>query len=453
MLSLKLKAGFGSGQIAGQIFRDTPSLLLLFYLTNIVGIAPAIAGAAIFFPKVFGGVASDLTVGLAADKLNSRFPRRKWLLVGGFLAPTAMVLLFHAPQGSSVAFRVAYVMVVFAFYMAAFATFSVPYLAQFSEITRDSRQRTVLLAWRHAFTGVGLLIGSALTPAMIQYFGAGRDAYAKWSWGLAAICAASLFTAYNSAPRIVSEPTKGPGFSLRTLLSVMRYRPYRILLGVAFSQTCGAGMSYAGIAYFVSYNMKRADALAQIGLITLIMGVVVIAGSPIWVYVSRRLGKKRTYVMAAGLHAVVQGAWALSAAAPMGLIYGYAALIGLLNAGWGIMSLSMLSDIIARAKLDTGQDQAGSFAALWALAEKIGIALGGALIAGLILSASGFTAAKAIGGTLPPHALGGIALVFGFGPSLINLGASLTFWRVGRSVDDKSAAAPALIDETLRVET
>lgn len=451
-MSLKLKAGFGSGQIAGQIFRDTPSLLLLFYLTNIVGIEPAIAGAAIFFPKVFGGIASDLTVGLAADKLNPRFPRRRWLLVGTFLAPTAMVLLFHAPRGA-VAVRVAYMMVVFAFYMLAFATFSVPYLAQFSEITRDPGQRTVLLAWRHAFTGVGLLIGSALTPAMIQFFGAGREAYATWSWGLATICAASLFTAYSAAPKTYSGRPTGLRFSLGMLLSVVKYRPYRNLLSVAFAQTCGAGMSYAGIAYFITYNMKRSDALAQLGFITLIMGGVVIAGSPIWVYLSRRLGKKTTYVVAAGLHSVVQAAWGLSAGAPMALIYGYAALIGLFNAGWGIMSLSMLSDIIARAKLDTGRDQAGSFAALWALAEKIGIALGGALIAGLILSASGFTAAKAYGGVLPPQALVGIALVFSLGPSLINLAVSLTFWRIGRPVDDDSVAAPAMVAKTRPLET
>jgi GPH family glycoside/pentoside/hexuronide:cation symporter len=138
--SLAVKIGFGSGQLAGQIFRDTPSLLLLFYLTTVVRIEPALAGAAIFFPKVFWGVTSDLTVGLTSDRLNARFPRRNWLLVGAVLAPGAMVLLFHVPD-TALATRLAYVVVAFAFYMIAFSTFSVPYLAQFSEITSDPEQR------------------------------------------------------------------------------------------------------------------------------------------------------------------------------------------------------------------------------------------------------------------------------------------------------------------------
>ena len=54
-LAVGTKAGFAVGQIAGQLFRDVPSLLLLFYLTTVMGIAPAVAGAAIFVPKVFFG--------------------------------------------------------------------------------------------------------------------------------------------------------------------------------------------------------------------------------------------------------------------------------------------------------------------------------------------------------------------------------------------------------------
>jgi len=41
------QVSYGTGQIADQIFRDIPSLLLLFFMTNVLGISPAIAGTAI----------------------------------------------------------------------------------------------------------------------------------------------------------------------------------------------------------------------------------------------------------------------------------------------------------------------------------------------------------------------------------------------------------------------
>lgn len=71
-LPLLVHAGYGAGQIAGQVFRDAPSLLLLFFMTNALGVEPALAGAAIFFPKLFWGLISDLTVGLVSDRWKAK---------------------------------------------------------------------------------------------------------------------------------------------------------------------------------------------------------------------------------------------------------------------------------------------------------------------------------------------------------------------------------------------
>ena len=39
-LGLGGQVGYGFGQIAGQVFRDVPSLLLLFFMTTVLGISP-----------------------------------------------------------------------------------------------------------------------------------------------------------------------------------------------------------------------------------------------------------------------------------------------------------------------------------------------------------------------------------------------------------------------------
>lgn len=71
---LPVQIGYGAGQIAGQVFRDLPSLLLLYFLTTVVGAAPAVDGAVILAPKMIMGLLCDLTVGtsLIAGESASR---------------------------------------------------------------------------------------------------------------------------------------------------------------------------------------------------------------------------------------------------------------------------------------------------------------------------------------------------------------------------------------------
>ena len=163
---------YGLGQIAGQVFRDVPSLLLLFFMTSVLGVSPALAGTAIFVPKLIGGIVFDVSAGLLSDRLQARFARRHWLLIGALAAPAAMIALFHVPPGSEGAMA-AYVATAFALYMAVFACLSVPYLAIAGDLQLNPHQRTVLMAWRLAFTAIGVLLAGAVAPAYAAAAGGG----------------------------------------------------------------------------------------------------------------------------------------------------------------------------------------------------------------------------------------------------------------------------------------
>ena len=426
---LAVKAGYGVGQIAGQLFRDAPSLLLLFYLSSIVGMPPAIAGAAIFVPKVFFGAFADLGIGILSDRLVGRVPRSRWLLIGALLAPPAMVAAFAVPDGP-LWLQAGYVAVAFSLYMIAFSTFSVPYLAQFADLTDDPAERTTLMAWKHGMTGVGLLLGAALTPVLIHLLGGKRPAYLIAATVLGLICTVSLLIAWAAVRKVRGTPRVSRRLTLRTLLAVLAYRPFLILCASAVPMTIAAGMAYAAFAFFITHNMARADAFVQIGIISTISAVVVMLGSPIWVFVARHIGKKNVYLVAATGHALTMLCWSLSAAAPLPLIYVYAACVGLFNTGWGLIVLSLLADAIARSRLELGEDRAGSFSAVWTIIEKAGIALGGTLLAGFVLAGFGFSASLARQGVAQSgSALTGIMLAFGILPAMLKLTAAFIVWR------------------------
>ncbi|MGZ5925383.1 MAG: MFS transporter [Rhizomicrobium sp.] len=425
-LTTGIQVTYGIGQVAGQVFRDIPALLLLFFMTNALGVAPALAGVAIFVPKLLWGVVCDIGVGIASDRFNKRFSRRWWLLMGACGAPVAMVLLFHVPHLSEGG-KAAYVAAVFSLYMLVFATFSVPYLSIASELAADPHGRTVVMAWRLVFTSVGVLIADSLTPIFVQHWGGGQPAYELMSYVLAILCPLALVSAFFGAGAAIGRanspmaPPKGLGFPIREALGALWSPKFFVLLAANLIQLTGAGMGYAAMLYFFTYNLGRSDALVQVGLITIIACATIIASQPVWVLAGRRMGKKATYVAASVLYSLVLGGWGFLGPGSMWPSYAFAILLGISNSGWTLMGFSMVSDL--------SQDgRAGLYSSVWIAADKIGFALGGTLLLGLVLALFGFNSARAVAGLAQPgSALTGVLIAFSMVPAVTSALAAFIF--------------------------
>jgi GPH family glycoside/pentoside/hexuronide:cation symporter len=437
-LPLVPQAAYGVGQIAGQIFRDVPSLLLLFFMTNALGIAPALAGTAIFVPKLVMGLLCDIGVGLVSDRVQGRIPRRWWLLLGALTSPLAMILLFHVPSFSQGG-KAAYVSAIFSLYMLAFATFSVPYLAVAGELSDNPGQRTVIMAWRLVFTAVGVLIADSLAPIFIQMEGAGQHAYESVALILAIICSSCLLVAFFGTGALARNsarsraPQRWIKLPLRNALAALAERRFSVLLVANLAQLAGGGMGYASMLYFFTYNLARPDAFKQIGIVTLIASANMIAAQPLWVFVARRAGKQATYVAASIFYGIVMGAWGLTAPYRIEFSYIFAALLGVSNSGWTLLGYSMIADI-------AGEKRAGLYSSVWIAADKIGFALGGTLLVGLVLSAFGFDSARAMAGMpQPQHALYGVKLAFSTCPLVLSVAAAVVFARFGTAAAEMAS--------------
>lgn len=421
--------GYGFGQIAGQVFRDVPSLLLLFFMTTVLGIAPAVAGAAIFLPKLMWGVGCDMAVGVLSDRWQHKVARRWWLLAGAIGAPLAMVALFHVPDASTT-IRVTYIGLVFSLYMAVFSSFSVPYLAIAGQLTVDPRQRTVLMAWRLVFTAIGVLIAGALAPAIIQRSGGGQAGYETMALVLATICPVALLIAFLAIGRGApfAPETVRVRLTFRQAVAVLASPRFSVLLGANLLQLAGSGMGYTSMLYFLTYNMGRSDAFALIGGLVIAVCVGIIVAQPLWVWVAGRIGKKRAYLCGTTIYALTYVIWAFAAdwGTLAAYILAFVAAVG--NSGWAMLGFSMVSDIAS-----DDERHAGLYSAAWIATDKIAFALGGTLLVGLLLSGFGFDSARAVAGQpQTPLALVGVMVAFGLMPAAFNLIGGLIFWRWGR---------------------
>jgi GPH family glycoside/pentoside/hexuronide:cation symporter len=344
-----------------------------------------------------------------------------------------MMLLFHVPDVST-AGQVAWVVAAFTFYMLVFAAFSVPYLAIAGEMSADPHQRTVLMAWRLVFTAIGLLTAGAVAPAIIEARGGDQAAYETMATVLAVICPLALVVAFFGARRASAQSgfveSVGPrlALSFREAMLLLSKPRFSVLLGATLLQLTGAGMAYASLLYFLIYNMGRPDAFQQIGIVVFLACAGIILAQPLWIAVSRRLGKRPSYVLGSFIYAGCYGGWALLAEAPLAVIYVLAFVGAMGNSGWAMLGFSMVSDIAA-----DDERHAGLYSAAWIAGDKIAFALGGTLLVGLVLGAFGFDSARAVAGLeQAPLALTGIMLSFGVLPALLNVSGALLLWRYGR---------------------
>ncbi len=270
-----------------------------------------------------------------------------------------------------------------------------------------------------------ILFSSSLAPMLVAAIGGDRRAHLLTLGAVGLVCMICLLVAFVFAGKVRDRGQGGRPLALRDLPGVFADRRFTVLCLSAVLMTVGAGISYAALPFFVKYAMGRADPLHDLGLLSAIMAVGVIAGSPLWVMVAARFGKKRTYVLGACGHGLVTLLWGLMPHAPFVVACVFAFVMAAFNACWGTIVLSLLSDAIAAAREQFGENRAGAYAAVWSVIEKAGIALGGTLVVGSLLSASGFDSLAARAGhPQSAQAITGILIAYAVVPGVTKLFAA-----------------------------
>ncbi|MFJ9040746.1 MFS transporter [Streptomyces sp. NPDC102406] len=159
-LGARVRIGYGLGSFATGTFGTVPGLLLLSYLTDVLGVAAGLAGLLVFLPKAWDVLLNPWIGSLSDRTTRSRLgPRRSWMLLGALTMP----LCFAAPglDGGPAALYVAVLLLLTA---SAYACFHVPYVALPAELTADPDERARVMSWRVAFLAVAILLSGALAP-------------------------------------------------------------------------------------------------------------------------------------------------------------------------------------------------------------------------------------------------------------------------------------------------
>jgi Na+/melibiose symporter-like transporter len=440
-LSTRHKVGYAVGSVGTGGFSTVPGLLLLYYLTDELGVAAAAAGLVVLLPKAWDVILNPF-VGSWSDRTTGRYGARvPWMLRGAVLLPIAFAAMFWAPSAVSGAGAALWVAGCFLLAATGFAFFQVPYIAQPAEITDDYAERTSLMTWRIAFLTLAILVFGAGAPELVK---AGGDGLAGYR--LMGVVCGSLFLlgfgvailATRNLPSLLrADPSGGLRDQLR---AVGENRDFRVLFAAFVIQALGTSTALAGAAYVAEY-LLGAKGMTTVLFVALVAPAILLV--PVWRWYAARHGKQAGFRWATVLFLVGAVVMAFAGRIPTWLLLVGVAVAGTGYAGQQLFPLAMLPDTIQADALRTGRLRSGVFTGVWTAGETLGFALGPFLFA-MVLALGGFVATTS--GTTaeqPQSALTAIALGFGALPALLMLVSLPVLRRYSLTEQDLAALSDA----------
>ena len=402
-LSWMQRIGFGAGDMAQNLVYQTVSIWLLFYYTNVFGLASEVA-ALMFFIVRFIDVVWDPVVGALVDKGNPRWGKyRSWLLMGGLpLVGLAILCFWNGFSGSLVYAYVTYVGM-----SLCYTLVNVPYGALNASLTRDTNEITVLTSTRMFMANLGALCVKSL-PLIIAYFAPKVDGVAVYNtpeaapawfktmtlFALAALVL--LFFCFSQCKeRVVMAQKDAAKVKVSDLwMEFLRNKPLRVLAFFFITAFAMMSVGNAADAYFMSYNVGATPLLT-----TLFMWLGTIPAfifMPLVPAIKRKIGKKGMFYLFLGVAILGMMMMYTFVSIPatkdnfvLLCIAQFVKSSGIITATGYMWAL--VPEVIAYGEYTTGKRISGIVNALTGIFFKAGMALGG-VVPGLVLALVGFKA-------------------------------------------------------------
>lgn len=420
-LPLGLCLGFGLGTNGSATLMGVTGIFLLFFMTTVLGISPAVAGTLIFLSKIYD-LLTDPLMGYLSDRTATRIGRRRpYLALGAVLCGLSLYLLFSVPAMDNQGALLAWYTVLLLLYATSYTVFTVPYLSMPAEMTADYHERTRLMSFRTLFGSTGLLIGTAVAPVLVSLGSAGgaeamaaaeilrpadpaadcvmssleggqvagtAEGFRYMGAVLGVVVFASMFMSFLGTRRAhFTERSATPQRFLSQVRTTLANRPFVLLVATKMLQLTGVTAFSASLAFFAQYVVQMNG--AQLGMFFGLFSLGTILSLPAWLRYARAAGKKPAFITATLMFIAFDLALLGATVGGLPLVLTLGFLIGLSAGGLIMLGVSMLPDTIEYDFHLTGQKREGIYAGVWSTIEK-GSAAFATLLLGLLLSAAGF---------------------------------------------------------------
>lgn len=159
-LTKKAKWCFGIGAIGKDAICNVVGIFLMVYITDILKLSPAYAGALFFVARIWDAV-NDPAMGIIVDNTHTKWGKfRPWLLIGTIINAIVFVLLFTSGNMSTSQLYI-YVAVMYILYGMTYTIMDVPYWSWLPNLTSDPREREEVSVIPRFFASMaGFIVGT-----------------------------------------------------------------------------------------------------------------------------------------------------------------------------------------------------------------------------------------------------------------------------------------------------
>lgn len=399
-LKLIQKAAYGSGNFSANLMNCTVGTFISFYYTETAGLPIAYVGVILLLCRILDGV-TDLIMGAIVQRTNTRYGKaRPWILGMAIPFGISVFLMFFSPQWGTTG-KIIYAA---ATYMAGIAfvytMISVPYNTLSALITKDQNERTSLATMRQFFGFMGPLFVTTFTLPIVNGAGGGQKGWSVMA-GIYGVIGAILYLWVFFSTRELGDgdnevslqkekhTEKGKLWKEIKALFCNRYWLLVLLITLVIFMTYGikGGLQ----TYYCKYVMGNENYYSYLGMASQIPNIICCFFIPA---IAKKYGK-RNVSMAGCVIAILGGLIMLIDPSSLPILILSTVINTIGTAPISICVFAMLGDTAVYGEWKTGvRNEAMAFSAT-TFSEKVGNAIGAALIA-FILSFAGFVSGQAI---------------------------------------------------------
>ena len=366
------------------------------FYTDVVGIPVGFLGTLVLVGRLLDAV-TDPVIGELSDRTRTRLGRRRpYLWV--FPIPLALitVMLFAPPAWLDAVQAQWWFGVSFIGVFLVWTAVLVPYEALGAELSRDYDERTTVLGLRDAAMIAGVVVASAAPLLVREALGVeyGDPEGERATFRTVALIYAPwiVLGCWLCAGLLRERPTEAAETSWTDWAACLGNQPFRILLISYTVAGIGSSLPVTLIRFFVEDVLGS----ARVDVFLVIYLVIGIGCLPGWIWLTKRLEKRTTWLIATTFNAgAFSGVFFLGPGDEV--LYGV--LVGLSGIGFGAtlaIPSSMQADVIDYGELLDGHRREGQYVGLWAVSRKLTAAFGSG-VAFVILGWAGYQAHQPLG--------------------------------------------------------
>ncbi len=262
-MTKKIKYGYGAVGLTDGAATSFIGSYLLFFLTTIAGLNPAIAGTISGAATVISSIWSPI-VGFLSDRTVSKHGRRRKFILIALVPLTASVILAFCNLDMANQFKAIYYCIVICVFWCSFSTFYGPWLALGAEITTEYNERTELRSFAMITNLLGGIFGMTAPPILVDIMTENGISESKAWLYMAVIVAGIILTGMSIT--LLSTRKKDTGSPLMTTgkitdlfreyCQVLKLKPILFVIGMCLCQITSQTIFMADRLYFFTFNLN-----------------------------------------------------------------------------------------------------------------------------------------------------------------------------------------------------